>query len=223
MMPAARMYCGSLGMVQGMTKPIAGILLLGLLGMGCSQNFSAEEPGAAMAERGFKPVVDAPVEIAQEGAQEMGPFTAVAPGGWIAEKPTSSMRVAQYRLSGPAGDAALAAFYFGPGQGGGLEANIERWYGQFSQPDGGPTGDKAKRWDKQVGDIAVTIVDISGTFAAGMGNETMQENYRMLGAIAVHSSGAVFFKLTGPRETVAKWDRSFDEFLGSLTPRENQI
>jgi hypothetical protein len=51
----------------------------------------------------------------------------------------------------------------------------------------------------------------------------MQENYRMLGAIAVHSSGAVFFKLTGPRETVAKWERSFDEFLGSLTPRENQI
>ncbi len=59
--------------------------------------------------------------------------------------------------------------------------------------------------------------------SAGMGNETMQENYRMLGAIAVHPSGAVFFKLTGPRETVGKWERSFDEFLGSLTPRENQI
>ena len=52
------------------------------------------------------------------------------------------MRVAQYGLPGPAGEATLGIFFFGPGQGGSVEANIERWFGQFKQEDGhtGPRG-----------------------------------------------------------------------------------
>ena len=195
----------------------AGILVL----TGCSQNFSDQEPAAAMAERGFtaRSTTSAPETPAQaSGRQTLGPLSAVAPKGWVAQQPSSSMRVAQYGLPGSAGEATLGIFFFGPGQGGSVEANIERWYGQFKQEDGQPA--QGRRWTRQVGDIAITGADVSGTFSGGMGmgmgNAAPQAGYRMIGAIAVHPSGTVFFKMTGPAQTVEQWAASFDEFLGSL-------
>ena len=200
----------------------SGLIALLVIMVSCSQNFSSEEPATAMAENGFKPVADVAIAEVKEGLQALGPLSGEPPEGWIPQQPSSSMRVAQYGLPGPAGEATLGVFYFGPGQGGGLEANIKRWYGQFSQPDGRPPSKTAKRWNKNVADIAITTVDISGTFAAGMGNEETRENYRMLGAIAVHKSGAVLIKLTGPFATIAQWEQSFNQFLDSLTTSEKQ-
>lgn len=190
----------------------------GILGaIGCSQNFSDQEPAAAMAERGFtaRPATPTPLGRAS-GRQALGPLSAVAPKGWVAQQPSSSMRVAQYGLPGPAGEATLGIFFFGPGQGGSVEANIERWFGQFKREDGQPA--QGRRWTRQVGDIEITGVDVSGTFSGGMGmgDAKPQAGYRMLGAIAVHRSGAVFFKMTGPAQTVEQWAVSFDEFLNSL-------
>ena len=191
--------------------------------IGCSQNFSDQEPAEAMAERGFTarsptPASTTPASPLEQasGRQALGPLSAVAPKGWVAQQPSSSMRVAQYGLPGPAGEATLGIFFFGPGQGGSVEANIERWFGQFTQEDGQPA--QGRRWTRQVGDIEITGVDVSGTFSAGMGmgDTTPQAGYRMLGAIAVHRLGTVFFKMTGPAQTVEQWVASFDEFIGSL-------
>ena len=107
-----------------------------------------------------------PLEQAS-GRQALGPLSAAAPKGWVAQQPSSSMRVAQYGLPGPDGEATLGIFFFGPGQGGSVEANIERWHGQFTQGDGQPA--QGRRWTRQVGDIEITGLDISGTFSAGMG------------------------------------------------------
>ncbi len=191
----------------------------GLFGtIGCSQNFSDQEPAAALAERGFTARSTTRGQPSSEasGRQALGPLSAVAPGGWVAQQPSSSMRVAQYGLPGPAGEATLGIFFFGPGQGGSVEANIERWYGQFTQEDSQSA--QGRRWTRQVGDIEITGVDVSGTFSAGMGmgDPEPQPGYRMLGAIAVHRSGTVFFKMTGPAQTVAQWAASFDDFLSSL-------
>ena len=188
--------------------------------LGCSQNFSDQEPAAAMAERGFTARSPTPASSSGQasGRQALGPLSAVAPKGWVAQQPSSSMRVAQYGLPGPAGEATLGIFFFGPGQGGSVEANIERWFGQFTQEDGQPA--QGRRWTRQVGDIEISGVDVSGTFSGGMGmgmgSAEPQAGYRMLGAIAVHRSGTVFFKMTGPAQTVEQWADSFDEFLGSL-------
>ena len=192
---------------------------------GCSQNFSDQEPAAAMAERGFtarSTTSAAPLGQAS-GRQALGPLSAVAPKGWVAQQPSSSMRVAQYGLPGPAGEATLGIFFFGPGQGGGVEANIERWFGQFKQEDGQPA--QGRRWTRQVGDIEITGIDVSGTFSGGMGmgSAEPQAGYRMLGAIAVHRSGTVFFKMTGPAQTVGQWAASFDEFLGSLQAAQSNL
>ena len=69
-----------------------------------------------------------------------------APQGWVAKAPGSSMRVAEFTLpkvAGDAEDAALAIFFFG-GQGGSVQANLDRWIGQMTQPDGRPSKDLAK-------------------------------------------------------------------------------
>ena len=45
-----------------------------------------------------------------------------------------TMRVATYEAPAAAGDkdpAEIAVFYFGEGQGGGVQANIDRWISQF--------------------------------------------------------------------------------------------
>src|SRR4030095_4055122 len=62
-----------------------------------------------------------------------------APEAWVTEKPTSSMRVAQYKLpktEGDKDDGSLVLYYFGSSQGGTAQANIDRWIGKMQQPDG---------------------------------------------------------------------------------------
>jgi hypothetical protein len=143
-----------------------------------------------------------------------------APDGWVAEKPTSSMRQAQYRLPKAAGDsedAELVVFYF-QGGGGGVQANIDRWVGQFAKPDGSPVTD-AKTSHKTAHGIALTIVDVTGTYVAGMGSASdgkQKDRYRMLGAVAEAGSGPWFFKLIGPEKTVTRWEPGFQSFLDSI-------
>ena len=75
-----------------------------------------------------------------------------------AERP---MRAATYTIPAAEGDtegAECAVFYFGPGAGGDVVSNIDRWVGQF-EPTSGP--DKAS---KQVNGMEVTTVRIGGAY-----------------------------------------------------------
>src|SRR5689334_49990 len=60
-----------------------------------------------------------------------------APAAWKSEAPRP-MRAATYSIAPVAGDQGVAECvvnYFGPGQGGGVDANIERWRGQVLGAD----------------------------------------------------------------------------------------
>ncbi|NIR48253.1 hypothetical protein GWO43_07290, partial [candidate division KSB1 bacterium] len=88
----------------------------------------------------------APESDAQQTQEkDGGAMSWQAPNGWIEETPKSSFRKAQYRLpkaeSDPE-DASCVVFFF-PGGAGGVQANIQRWYGQFVQPDGSPSSEAA--------------------------------------------------------------------------------
>ena len=53
---------------------------------------------------------------------------------WVSQEVTSSMRAGQLtykQKSQYLEDVDLVIYYFGEGQGGGIEANINRWVGQF--------------------------------------------------------------------------------------------
>lgn len=144
------------------------------------------------------------------------------PDGWIEEPPTSPMRKAQFRLprvEGDPEDANLVLYYF-QGQGGSVQANIQRWYGQFKQPDGRPTHEVARVKTQTVNGLKQTIVDLSGTYLFKMTPmdpaSTPKPNSRMLAAIIETHSGPWFVKLVGPEKTVTRWEESFHQFLRSI-------
>ncbi|HKU38866.1 MAG TPA: hypothetical protein VJR89_11985 [Polyangiales bacterium] len=134
--------------------------------------------------------------------------------------PKSTMRVAEYGLEGDA-SAELSVFYFGADQGGSVEANMTRWVGQFTQPDGSQT--QSKRSERTVNGVNVAVVEAVGTYSGGMampGAPAKGEvpDAMLLGAIAKGPQGAVFFKLTGPRAVVEHARSAFDRLLESIQP-----
>jgi hypothetical protein len=147
------------------------------------------------------------------------------PEGWVEQTPTSTMRQGQFalpRVEGDPADGELVVFYFGPGQGGSAEANIDRWIGQITQPDGSSSKEKAKTSKRTVAGLSITVVDITGTYQAlmmpGAPSGGPNNGYRMIAAVVETPQGPWFFKLVGPEKTVAKWSGSFDQFLNGMTP-----
>lgn len=153
-----------------------------------------------------------------------GPLRWKAPDSWDGVQPSSSMRLAEYHAPGPDGSepAVMSIFFFGPGGGGGVDANIDRWVGQFSQPDGTPSAKAAKRSERQVNGMKVHLIDVSGTYSAGaamvQGSAGSKENQRVLGAIVEAPGGLFFFKLLGPKVTMDKQEANFNAFVESFQP-----
>jgi hypothetical protein len=145
-----------------------------------------------------------------------------APAGWKAEGPRP-MRAATYTIAvvpGEQGPAECVVNYFGAGQGGTVQANVDRWRAQVLGADGKPA--VATVTVRTVRGLKVTVVDSSGTYT-GMGGPMAAaakpvSGYRLLGAIAEGRGGNVFFKLTGPSKTIAAQQAAFDQMLASFQP-----
>jgi hypothetical protein len=140
------------------------------------------------------------------------------PANWTAEPPGSPMRVVTYRIPAATGDAEpgeLAVFYFGAGEGGSVDANVDRWTAQFA-PESGSA--KPGRRVETVRGIRVTRVSVEGTYSSGMpgGPKTAKAGFALLGAIAEGPGGNVFFKLTGPRKTVEAAREAYLAMLESI-------
>jgi len=149
-------------------------------------------------------------------------LTFTTPDGWKQAPSGSSMRVAEFtlpRVAGDPDDAQLVVYYFG-GSGGSVDANMQRWIGQMAQPDGKPSSAVAKKESRKVNGLTVSLVDVSGTYTAEMspGASTHHDNahYRMRAGVVETGKGPYFIKLVGPEKTIAKWERAFDQFVGSL-------
>ena len=142
-----------------------------------------------------------------------------APSRWQTG-PEKPMRAATYLIPAAPGDAEGAECAVFVNIGGGVDANIKRWIGQFEQPDGGSSEAKAKQTKEAVNGLPVTTVDLTGTFAGGgmaMGQPSPKKpGYRLLGAIVEGPSGEIFFKLTGPAKTVAAAQNEFQALLKSV-------
>lgn len=133
------------------------------------------------------------------------------------------MRAAQYKLpktQGDAEDATLVLYYFGQGQGGATQANIDRWISQMHQPDGADSKERAKSETFTVNGLKVTAVDVVGTYSAemspGSGDFASKPNYRLRAAVVETPKGSYFAKLAGPEKTVAHWDQAFRDYLNSF-------
>ena len=145
------------------------------------------------------------------------------PKGWVSKTPSSTMRVAEFTLAkvtGDAEDATVTVYFFG-GQGGSVQANMDRWIGQMAQPDGKASKDVAKTSTMQTATgLKVSLVDVSGTYVAevtpGSTERLNKPGFRQIAAVVETPDGPYFVKLTGPAGTVAKWKESLDAFVKSL-------
>jgi hypothetical protein len=145
----------------------------------------------------------------------------VVPARWTPE-PARPMRVATFKIPPATGDSEAGECiisFFGPGQGGSTQANVDRWISQFQAPDGKPVM-AAKTQKQAVNGLPVSTLDISGTYTGAggpmMATKTPKAGFRLLGAVVEGSQAPVFFKITGPSKTVAAAEAEFHTLVKSL-------
>jgi hypothetical protein len=143
-------------------------------------------------------------------------FTFRQPAKWEKVQTASSMRKAQFKVNDADKKtfAEVVFFHFGPGDGGGVQANVQRWFNQFQGPR-----DKigAKSEEQTIGGHKVTFVQAEGTYMSGMpgGVATPQPNSALRGAIVESDQGAVFVKMTGPAALVKAAEGDFRKMVES--------
>ncbi len=207
---------------------IVAMMLLVLAWSGCSSESdsgSAEIPvvkpdAAALAavELGGTPVTLAGITFTPPTVwKDMGP---------------SGMRKADYAY-GPAEDdidsATVTTFYFGPSGGGGIQANIDRWIGQMTLPEGADPATAITREESTVNGMSVHTVQLAGTYNVSMGGpmmggkKTPKEGYFMSAVVLVAPEGNVFFKLTGPKQTAAEMSVAFQAMLAGITKTDDSM
>jgi hypothetical protein len=161
-------------------------------------------------------VLSVPARAADPVEFTVGNFVFTRPETWGWVVPASPMRKAQ--LSVPAVDGTAPAevtfFHFGAGQGGTVQANVDRWFKQFSN---GSTEARAER----VGNTTVTFVKAFGTFSSGMpgGPTTPLEDYALNGAILESPGGDVYVKMTGPQAVVKHAEPALDKMIREAASR----
>ena len=131
-------------------------------------------------------------------------MTFAAPADWNREANPFFVE-AKFILPGEDGDAELTIMPAG----GGKQANIDRWIGQFKMAD----GDEPAMSEIDVDSKTATMVDIRGTFNSGRPGKGPAENYRMLAFIIPFSASDDYFvKATGPQGTIAAHEDAIVKF-----------
>lgn len=194
------------------------VLSIGVLAvMAWTRNVSHENSSAGNGGEAAAP--SAETEMPPEGHERPAADPGVVwqkPARWTEETGTG-MRLATYVIPAPeaGGEAArCAVYYFGPGQGGGTDANIERWIGEFEH-----AADPVRR-HFEVRGLQVSRVEVTGTYRAhadpAQGDAGASSGWTLFGAIVEGPNGSLFFKLTGPSRTAARAAKEFDGLLASL-------
>jgi hypothetical protein len=159
-----------------------------------------------------------------DGRLALGPFSLAAPADWTIKPVASSMRAADFVLPAkPGADAELIVYYFGAGGAGSVDDNLDRWLGQFEQPDGKKSRDVAKIEKTQFAGQDATFVSVTGRFVAqampGATEAVDKQDQALLAAIVGSPSGPYYFKLVGAKSTVDANAAAFRAMLGSLKVR----
>jgi hypothetical protein len=147
-------------------------------------------------------------------------YRAKVPQTWREQSPSSAFRLAQFAVpgaSGASGAAECVFFYFGPGQGGSVDANISRWQSQFRVAEGAPVSPKVDRF--AVGGLPVTLVELEGKYSRsiGMGQADDSSPYQVMRAAIIETpQGNLIVQLYGPQDAVAAQRAAFDAMVQSF-------
>ncbi|HEY3253744.1 MAG TPA: hypothetical protein VGJ91_07335, partial [Polyangiaceae bacterium] len=101
-----------------------------------------------------------------QGRSALGPYSLQVPADWKAKPSVSNMRAAEFELPTSEGQAEVIVYYFGESGAGSVQANIDRWVSQFTQPDGKPSSEVTKVEQATFAGQAASLVSLSGHYAA---------------------------------------------------------
>ncbi|WP_404306679.1 hypothetical protein [Neorhodopirellula lusitana] len=138
------------------------------------------------------------------------------------KKAVAKSRIIQHEFAvqeGEGDDAPTARLTMMPA-GGGVDANISRWKGQFS-------GDNKKAGKTEASDSGtwkVHTVKVSGQYTETMGGgpfsggrKVKRDDYAMLGAILVEPKGRQYFvKMIGPASVIEANEKAFKEMVKNV-------
>ena len=177
--------------------------------------------------------VSAPVTPAAAGAQtqaggypvsgpdgdqtkiEVGGLTMPKPVTWVWTAPSMQFRALQYAVpalgvNSPA--AELVFSVFPAGDGGPVDANLDRWSNQFRS---GAAAAESKRSQATVNGMQVSRVESVGDYM-GMGAAAPRPGYMQLGAIVQAPGRTVFMKVVGPQATVESNRAAFEAMIAGI-------
>ena len=140
-----------------------------------------------------------------------GGLTYAVPPGW-SELPKSQFREANFRVAGnPDAECYLSSL---GGDGGGLEANVNRWRTQMSL---GPlSADEIAALPRVPWFTKQAVrTDFTGTFK-GMSGDRNAESWRLVGLLLVEPEGSLFLKMTGPAAVLEQELAHFDALAASF-------
>ena len=180
---------------------VAGVILVQLVSRGQPETGTAEETKTEIKNE------------VNSNSISIGNLLANVPDTWMSIRPSSSMRLREFRLGVAADDATLAIF---KNIGGTIDNNLERWSGQFGYS---LSDSEVNIRAENINGMQVSIISILGTYTNTMvfSNATQpKQNYRLLGAIADTPDGLYYFKLTGPNTVIMGRTKEFTRFIQSL-------
>jgi hypothetical protein len=154
-----------------------------------------------------------------QGRVGLGPFSLKLPADWQEKPSVSNMRAAEFQLPASGGQAEVVVYYFGESGAGSVQANIDRWVSQFTQPDGKPSSEVTKIEQASFAGQQASLVSVSGRYAARAmpgGQAVDKDNQSLFAAIVPSPKGPYYFRLIGDRAAVEAQTPKFRELLGSL-------
>ncbi len=154
-----------------------------------------------------------------ESVSVFGTATLAVPSSFKRAKVRSRIIEHEFQASLGEGDDAKTARVTMMAAGGDVQANIQRWNGQFS---GGKAADQ-KSEEMKIGKWQVHIVDVTGSYGERSGGpfaggKTIQRSdYAMAGAILVNPEGRKYFvKMIGPASVVKANRKAFVQMIKSI-------
>jgi pyruvate/2-oxoglutarate dehydrogenase complex dihydrolipoamide acyltransferase (E2) component len=146
---------------------------------------------------------------------EVGGLTMPKPVTWVWTAPSMQFRALQYAVpalgvNSPA--AELVFSVFPAGDGGPVDANLDRWSNQFRS---GAAAAESKRSQATVNGMQVSRVESVGDYM-GMGAAAPRPGYMQLGAIVQAPGRTVFMNGVGPQATVESNRAAFEAMIAGI-------
>lgn len=202
----------SWAILAAMRTPILAVAIASCLACGKP----ASEPAAEQAAN--KTTSQSAPEPAPSGTtheQTVDGLRMIVPSEWQRADVRSSMRKAEFVLTGAGGEARLVVYRFEGGAGTAAQ-NIDRWSSQIETKPGGEPNTS----ELEANGLRITAVEAAGRFAGqsmpGMPAQPPIEDARLLAAAIEGSGDPYYLKLVGPAATIDPWIPAWNEMLSKL-------